>query len=480
MKSKTVFLYFNALLLFLTLGLAVFYAQNPHSQESGLTITFSQEGFTPKEFRIEQGNTIVFKTNQKKPFWPASDLHPTHSIYPEFDPGEPIEAYSSWSFTFTKVGEWTFHNHLFPSQRGKIIVSGKDGFIGEDQISCKLKPDQARCWAETIDSILEKQGLEMAFKKVEELYSAEPKFAADCHGFVHKLGETAYTLYSQGRGVPFSTVSSYCGYGFYHGFMENLFVYTNDMIQAGNFCNLVYEKQNIVSGDACYHGLGHGAEAVAVSDPSVWGNPRQMFSEALAVCGTASREDPIRFSRCASGVFMEASVYYSQGIYQLTLDKKDPFSLCRIQEDKVKMACYTQLYPVLKVLADGNLAKAASFVEQIKEDNYAMEAMETLSGSMMNVQAEYHKQDIAICRGIQDRLRLRCIKGLALGFLLNGSPGKEFVQTSEFCLRSGMKEDEIKACYDITLRHLSGLYSGIQVQQYCNIIPLDYRNDVCK
>lgn len=86
-------------------------------------IELEETGFSPQQISINQGDSIEFKTKQGKPFWPASDLHPTHGIYPEFDPQEPIDADKSWTFTFNKKGSWHFHDHLNPFYRGTIIVN---------------------------------------------------------------------------------------------------------------------------------------------------------------------------------------------------------------------------------------------------------------------------------------------------------------------------------------------------------------------
>lgn len=86
------------------------------------TISLSENGFTPNELTIKKGGTVKFVTTRDKPYWPASNLHPTHGIYPEFDPQKPIEASDSWSFKFDKVGSWKYHDHLSPYFRGTIIV----------------------------------------------------------------------------------------------------------------------------------------------------------------------------------------------------------------------------------------------------------------------------------------------------------------------------------------------------------------------
>lgn len=110
--------------VFLTAYLLTSKQQSPQQQ---VTIQLNEMGFSPQKIEVNQGDTVVFTTNLQTPFWPASDLHPTHEIYSEFDPQEPIEPDKSWSFQFNKVGTWNFHDHLNPFFRGQVIV--KRGFV---------------------------------------------------------------------------------------------------------------------------------------------------------------------------------------------------------------------------------------------------------------------------------------------------------------------------------------------------------------
>lgn len=90
--------------------------------EGAVVVTLTKDGFTPMEVRIKTGDTVAFTNTTGELFWPASNLHPSHSIYPEFDPMEPVPADGVWSFTFTKTGEWLYHDHLAPYYTGVIIV----------------------------------------------------------------------------------------------------------------------------------------------------------------------------------------------------------------------------------------------------------------------------------------------------------------------------------------------------------------------
>ena len=87
-----------------------------------VSIVLTETGYEPQNITIEQGTTVSFTTTTGRQHWPASNLHPTHDEYSEFDPMEPVPANESWSFTFEKVGDWTYHDHLRAYFTGEITV----------------------------------------------------------------------------------------------------------------------------------------------------------------------------------------------------------------------------------------------------------------------------------------------------------------------------------------------------------------------
>jgi len=86
-------------------------------------LRMTKDGFIPTTLRVTQGTVVRF-VNEDEQFWhwPASDFHPTHMVYPEFDPHEALEPNQEWSFTFEEIGQWNMHDHLIPSIIGIIIV----------------------------------------------------------------------------------------------------------------------------------------------------------------------------------------------------------------------------------------------------------------------------------------------------------------------------------------------------------------------
>ncbi|MDP3735588.1 MAG: hypothetical protein Q8R39_04135 [bacterium] len=66
-------------------------------------------------------------------------MHPTHKLYPGsdikkcgtlqggeknamFDACGAVTPGASWSFTFTELGSWKYHDHLNPLHTGTIVV----------------------------------------------------------------------------------------------------------------------------------------------------------------------------------------------------------------------------------------------------------------------------------------------------------------------------------------------------------------------
>lgn len=83
-----------------------------------VTVKYSKEGYSPKTIEINVGDTVKW-VSDNAPMWTASNNHPTHTIYSEFDQKNTDTAYE---FTFTKAGTWNYHNHLTVNQGGTVIV----------------------------------------------------------------------------------------------------------------------------------------------------------------------------------------------------------------------------------------------------------------------------------------------------------------------------------------------------------------------
>jgi len=101
------------------------------------TVEITSSGYSPKTLTINSGDTVTWINMDSRTNWPASAVHPSHTVYPGsarskcgssgevdiFDACRGLANGERFSFTFTEQGEWGYHNHLGSSTTGKIIVN---------------------------------------------------------------------------------------------------------------------------------------------------------------------------------------------------------------------------------------------------------------------------------------------------------------------------------------------------------------------
>lgn len=325
------------------------------------------------------------------------------------------------------------------------------------------------CWEEFVTKVIQDDGVDAALQSIAYAYDENPSFGSMCHDLTHLVGRTAYDEFRRGEKIRVSPKTAYCSYGFYHGFMEVLVSRGGNMETARKFCRVADEQISDVSPDAiyqCFHGIGHGT--VNNHDQSTWGNEQAMIDPAIALCESVSETEE-ELSRCATGVFNGIAVFYGTGEYNLNIRKDDPLWICRNQKEVYKDPCYISLNIALLGLAEGDLKKAASFVERIPEDIYAQHAIINVAAPLgtNNIDSEDHQKEIAVCRSLQPRLRLSCIAGYAYGFLEQGKPGEEYRKPLSFCSSEALTADERRACYDYIFSYLPKWYSADKVKEVC-------------
>lgn len=129
-------------LLILGVGIYFFYnnqksqeTNNPVSQQKNQTqkessvvktgktveITYENNAFSPQNVTINSGDTVKFVVKNGL-VQVASNPHPTHTGYADFDSLVTLKAGQTYEFTFTKTGSFGFHNHLKQSEMGTIFV----------------------------------------------------------------------------------------------------------------------------------------------------------------------------------------------------------------------------------------------------------------------------------------------------------------------------------------------------------------------
>lgn len=96
-------------------------------------IRYTDDGYVPSEVTIRKGEAVRWINDSTRDMWPASAVHPTHSLYPEksdsdclgssFDACDYLAPGTTWEYTFHTTGDWRFHDHVRASRTGIVHVT---------------------------------------------------------------------------------------------------------------------------------------------------------------------------------------------------------------------------------------------------------------------------------------------------------------------------------------------------------------------
>jgi plastocyanin len=87
------------------------------------TVDYTDKGFSPKSITVKMGTTVTWTNKGKESMWVASAPHPAHTDLPGFDELKGATSGGIYSYTFAKVGNWKYHNHLKPADTGVVVVT---------------------------------------------------------------------------------------------------------------------------------------------------------------------------------------------------------------------------------------------------------------------------------------------------------------------------------------------------------------------
>ncbi len=446
--------------------------QNPKTY----TIDMTKGGFSPSKINIKVGDTVEFKNKKDIGAWPASDPHPTHYFFSSFDPRAPVSPEGTWSYTFTKPGNWRFHDHLNPLAQGEIIVLENNKSVDKKTVfdgSC-----EGQCFDDLIRDIVKKDGIEASYRLFQEVYSAG-KLPRSCHWTAHEIGEAAYELFKEGRDFPISKETSYCGYGFYHGFMESLLRENPDPVYALSFCDKVEKSLGNMGLQNCYHGIGHGYTEDP-PDPATEGNFDAMVKPGIKMCEFLFGKNFRNLNLCLTGVFTVPAGFAAKGEYGLTMDPKDPFAFCKKEPYRYQKACYGEFAPKLDEMLDWDMYKLPAYINEIGDNKlkrlvtWVVPSVFMAHDILKNDQSNY----ITGCRdNFTGRYRLICWGGTILGFFAHGNPEKQYEKVINFCAsKSWENDDERTFCYGEGLRQMRQNYPLTKVKEICGLVPDKYRS----
>lgn len=349
------------------------------------------------------------------------------------------------------------------------------------ETKCPASVNKFDCWRSLLNKTLERDGLAQSFEVLSVLYDTEPKFAAECHGFTHELGEKSYGIFNKKGVMSMTPKASYCGYGFYHGFMEALLHSGEGIDKAKEFCDDVDKQLSFFGGKtilACYHGIGHGA--VDGSDPAFFGSPQKLIGPGLSICKTIS-SIASEVHQCGTGVFNALALAQNSKSFGVDLSD-NPYDICLDQDEVFKKSCYEQMNTRASHMSKGNFPVASKFLNKIPEEKYAIYAMEQLAPSLIASkvgQGSSYVSEVQTCRLVPVHLKMPCLKGLVGGILEFGKPDFEYIEAIDFCNSLDKATLEKKNCFERLNSSLVVLYSKEKALEICAKIDSEYRRS-CK
>lgn len=389
-------------------------------------------------------------------------------------------SFALWAFASLAVLGATL---MFLRANGSVLAAC---FSGQDA-------RRQQCIAEALERSARAGDFAATFELVAQAYARDADFAANCHGNAHEIGKAAYERFSHGETLRLTPRASYCGYGFYHGFMEDLLSTEGDPAGARAFCRRVGEELREEAPDsegACYHGLGHGA--VDGTDPRQWGNPRAMAAEGLRLCALVAGNLPDipaargPLYRCTTGAYNALEILSQNTKYRLAELTADPFAFCEGEPPARREGCYTNMLPAVMRNNGNDFQKTVATIAGIPGVEHS--ARQGLVTDLFHEYVRLHvvadnpggvegrEKGAALCRSLREDFQTPCIEGLAGGELKYGEPKREYVGLFALCTDtlSGDREAQA-ACFGFGLPRLANIYGPASLPAVCAQAPREYR-----
>ncbi len=372
----------ESLLLLLACFIALLIPANPtsaHGNENGdVVVHVTDDGFEPRSLEVLAGDTVVFENAGREAHWPASDDHPTHTVYPEFDPLGPVEPGTKWSFTFDKPGTWKYHDHQAPNLKGEVVVHENGGFLasvqnfflgaynatagifgseeGESASGEEAGQLSKARYEEVKDdyvALVRDEDPQAALSKMRGEIETDDALARSCHALVHDIGRESYGKYED-FGEAMKYQDEICNSGYLHGIIEARFSESEDVFADMETMCDEYPTNSTLSWQ-CYHGLGHGVMYYTAND----------LPRSLEMCDAFASN----FARatCSNGLFMENFSADQKLHLSEYLDENDPLYPCAEQVKAHKENCYLYAPTYFLSLNEGDYTGALELCNGAEE-----------------------------------------------------------------------------------------------------------------
>ncbi len=444
-------------------------ARSAEAHSSAVVITMDADGFTPNQVTIDQNQTVTFVNEDKQDHWPASNLHPTHDLYPQFDPTAPVQPGESWKFQANEAGSWDYHDHLSPQLRGQLIVTLEESpaarissllgrwlrglksliglwtwtatnvelpeytqmqdasaYIRDVMTACFQGGGRNDCYKTAAARLFREFGLEESLTLFAQ-NEADPDVYARCHEVTHYLSRHEF---ERTGSIPqvYAACDSTCHGGCYHGALEAYLArtarrstYDDVEKEFPQICGSRGDYANQLIFNECHHGLGHAAMFVTDSD----------IYRSLALCDKlptlAMREN------CYSGVFMENSSSSTNLDHPSAYIKADdPYFPCNGLQERYLKICYRYQSSHFSLITKHDWKKVADLCMGVPAQ-YQNECFRTVGTNQVGFTHDMNTW-LANCASMPATYQATCVTGVvsSLAYRFVGDVKK----TEDFCAQT--------------------------------------------
>jgi hypothetical protein len=334
--------------------------------------------------------------------------------------------------------------------------------------------EKQRCWKSQFEETLESKGVKAGFGLLNNLYTNDPEFASSCHDYTHLIGESAYKEYAEGKKVDIGSQPSWCGYGFYHGFIISLFKDGKGKAEAVEFCR----STDKTSGLDCFHGMGHGFVDFNSDQLKSVNDIQIVISQGLSLCRDVT-EDESELVRCKDGVFhsiFDVAVGEAE-LLSILVPKNDPFFYCKKQDIHNRSVCLGAMSTVIMAVSKNDFLVALDLVSRSLNHEDAALVIRQMSGyeAYRSLKNEGDlNSDVIACKGLVGILKNECLKGLVEGVADFGEPGREEYGVIDFCNNRNLGLDEKDFCFRHAVEYFGGYFGEEKRGLLCNLIDNKY------
>ncbi len=438
-------------------------------------VKYTNRGFMPAKLDLKNGDVVTFVNNSDLYFWPASDLHPSHLLYPEFDPKKALEKGETWKFVFRKSGTWGFHDHLDPTKRGeikigddfiikffvnsvdslkraKVFLTGRKTFFDGKIKSCPSGVDfetGRRCWEAAISEVKRLFGVQASFDFLKEAISKNPEIMGTCHYYSEYIGFLVYEDYFKGDSPKVYESAEICGYGFYHALLQEWVSHNKNISESKDYCESLEKIPNLnFSKGNCIQGVGIGLTFMNAS--SFYGEDEKIISKSLEDCSLAFK-DAVYNSLCSDGVFSGlAHLYFGDHGISLSTDDNNPFWVCNKFKGDIKTKCYLYNTEVVYYRLNKDFNRTVDFIIKSANREVINKSLERLGTTLYSSSNFFgnDSNDYRNCRNILNKeYYLSCFSGYIKRFIaVNVRKQDDIVYKQEVCGTIDLSAEEAKVC----------------------------------